>query len=385
MQPWSPALDRLRNRPRRPDGGSYLVGVQHAPSAPSRTQRRTRGWRTPLVAALLLAALAVQACGDSNDVVLTDVSELVKDTRDGVVTVSQTQYQVRVQDLLETRLVPFGVGTGIVIDDAGRILTNFHVIEGASAVVVTSRDGQQRPARILGEAPEFDLALLQVEDPEGLRPLPLGSSRDLEVGDPVIAIGNALGLDATSPTVSVGIVSATDRTITTEDGGVLQGLLQTDAAINPGNSGGPLLDGRGRVIGINTAIAGNAQSVGFAIAIDGARELIERFLEGSPRPDVGLQLIDNTPQRAAQLRLGVDSGAIVASLSPGPSGDAGLRPGDVIVMGGGRQIASASDFTTLVAEHVPGDVLVVVLVRQGTRFTLTITVGERPIRFEAGP
>ena len=160
-------------------------------------------------------------------------------------------------------------------------------------------------------------------------------------------------------------------------------ILQTDAAINPGNSGGPLLDGRGRVIGINTAIAGNAQSVGFAIAIDGARELIERFLEGSPRPDVGLQLIDNTPQRAAQLRLGVDSGAIVASLSPGPSGDAGLRPGDVIVMGGGRQIATAADFTTLVAEHVPGDALVVLLVRQGTRLTLTITVGERPIRVGA--
>ena len=227
-------------------------------------------------------------------VVLTDVSELVKEVRDGVVSVAQAQFDVQVEDFLEAQLVPRGVGTGIVIDDRGHILTNFHVIEGAESVNVTSRDGRVWEAQVVGEAPDFDLALLRVEDPEGLKPLTLGDSSALEVGDAVVAIGNALGIDATAPTVSAGIISARDRVITSQDGRTLQGLLQTDAAINPGNSGGPLLNAAGEVIGINT-LGGDAQSVGFAIVINGARELIERFLSGSGGPYVGVQLGDNTP------------------------------------------------------------------------------------------
>lgn len=312
-------------------------------------------------------------------VVVTDVSELVKTVRNGVVSVSQARFEVEIRDILQTTLVPQGVGTGIVIDDQGHILTNFHVIQGAQAVVITSPDGIRRAAQIVGEAPDFDLALLRVEDPTGLTPLPLGRSGALEVGDPVIAIGNALGLDATAPTVSVGIVSATGRTIEPEGGGVLQGLLQTDAAINPGNSGGPLLNAAGQVVGINT-LGGNAQNVGFAIAIDDARELIEQFLAGRGGAYLGVQLGDNSPQRAAQFRLGTDSGALVLSVTAGSGSTSGLRPGDVVVEAAGRTIEGRDDFAAVIDASTPGDRLALVIVREGERQPVTVTVGERPVR-----
>ncbi len=227
------------------------------------------------------AATGVGSTNQIEGVVLNDVSELVKEVANGVVSVTQGQFRLSIDDFVEATLVPAGAGTGIVIDNEGHILTNFHVIEGAESVVVTSPDGTVRPATILGEAPDFDLALLEVADTTGLRPIPLGSSSALEVGDPVVAIGNALGLDAEVPTVSVGIISATSRTISTGGDRLLRGLLQTDAAINPGNSGGPLLNRLGEVVGVNTAIASDAQNVGFSIAIDDVRSVIDAFLSGT--------------------------------------------------------------------------------------------------------
>ena len=345
-----------------------------------------------LVLALVAVGLIAAACSGGSDddgvlvgggdaplagVVLTDVSELVKEVQDGVVSVAQAQFDVQVEDFLEAQLVPRGVGTGIVIDDRGHILTNFHVIEGAESVNVTSRDGRVREAQVVGEAPDFDLALLRVEDPEGLKPLTLGDSSALEVGDAVVAIGNALGIDATAPTVSAGIISARDRVITPQDGRTLQGLLQTDAAINPGNSGGPLLNAAGEVIGINT-LGGDAQSVGFAIAINGARELIERFLSGSPY--VGVQLGDNTPQRAAQLKLPTEEGTIVLGLSPGPGSTGGLQPGDVITHANGQRVRTASDLDAIIDGSAPGDVLELEVIREGGSVTVRVTVGERPVR-----
>ncbi|MDP4507210.1 S1C family serine protease [Nonomuraea turcica] len=169
-----------------------------------------------------------------------------------------------------------GTGTGFVLAAGGLIATNNHVVEGAQAITVTLRDGRTLTAKVLRSDPAADLAVLRV-NASGLPVAPLGDSSTLKVGDPVIAIGNALALPG-GPTVTEGIVSALDRTVQTDAGARLQHVIQTDAAINPGNSGGPLVDASGRIVGINTAAAGDAQNIGFAIAINGARRTIDDLL-----------------------------------------------------------------------------------------------------------
>ncbi|WP_327584285.1 trypsin-like peptidase domain-containing protein [Nonomuraea sp. NBC_00507] len=169
-----------------------------------------------------------------------------------------------------------GTGTGFVLAAGGLIATNNHVVEGAQAITVTLRDGRTLTAKVLRSDPAADLAVLRV-NATGLPVAPLGDSSTLKVGDPVIAIGNALALPG-GPTVTEGIVSALDRTVQTDAGARLQHVIQTDAAINPGNSGGPLVDASGRIVGINTAAAGDAQNIGFAIAINGARRTIDDLL-----------------------------------------------------------------------------------------------------------
>ncbi|MGP3956958.1 S1C family serine protease [Nonomuraea sp. 3N208] len=169
-----------------------------------------------------------------------------------------------------------GTGTGFVIAANGLIATNNHVVEGAQAITVTLRDGRTLTAKVLRSDPAADLAVLRV-NATNLPVAPLGDSSTLKVGDPVIAIGNALALPG-GPTVTEGIVSALDRTVQTDAGARLQHVIQTDAAINPGNSGGPLVDASGRIVGINTAAAGDAQNIGFSIAINGARHTIDDLL-----------------------------------------------------------------------------------------------------------
>jgi S1-C subfamily serine protease len=307
---------------------------------------------------------------------LYDVSDLVKQVRPGVVSVTQERVQIDFFGVPEE--VPAGAGTGIVIDDTGHILTNFHVIEGASAVIVTAADGVGREATVVAQASTRDLALLEIDDATGLEPLPLGDLTTVEVGDPVIAIGNALGLDSTDPTVSAGIVSATGRTISTQLG-TLQELVQTDAAINPGNSGGPLLNASGEVIGINTAIAGGAQNIGFAISVETAKQFIERYRLGVGEPFIGVQMVDNSPAAASQLELAVDAGALVIEIVPGsPAAAAGLQQWDVIVAIDGTTITTGGDVIAAVQQTVPGDEVAVEVVRSRDTRTLTVTVGERP-------
>ena len=207
--------------------------------------------------------LSTSAAQPGLAVTLTDVSELVKAVEASVVTVTQTQLRL---DDIQGGEVPSGTGTGIVIDNEGHVLTNAHVVAGAQSVIVVGFDGSPRNAQVVGiwaADQNSDLALLLLEDPSGLEPISMGDSDRLEVGDPVVAIGNALGLGLS---VSVGIVSAVGRQIRTDTSSI-EDVLQTDAAINPGNSGGPLLDAEARLIGINTAIAGNAQNIGFAIPV----------------------------------------------------------------------------------------------------------------------
>ena len=311
------------------------------------------------------------------DVGLFDVSDLFKEVRGGVVSV--TQERVRLDLFGVPEEVPAGAGTGIVIDDEGLVLTNFHVIAGANRLIVTAEDGRQRPAEVVAQASNRDLALLQLEDAEGLEPLPFGELEALEVGDPVIAIGNALGLDSTDPTVSAGIVSAKGRTIRTEVG-TLQDLVQTDAAINPGNSGGPLLNASGEVVGINTAIAGGiAQNIGFAISAETASRFVERYQLGLGESFIGVQLVDNSAAAADRFELGVDNGGLVIEVVPGgPADEAGLEQWDVIVRIGDTTITESGEVVAAIQELLPGDAVELEVVRGRDRLQVDVVIGERP-------
>lgn len=319
---------------------------------------------------------AVPRPGPGTEVDLYDVSDLFQQARNGVVSV--TQERVRLDLFGVPEEVPAGAGTGIVVDSEGLVLTNFHVIEGATKVIVTGVDGRQRAAEVVAEASSRDLALLRLEDFEGLEPLPLGSVDDIEVGDPVIAIGNALGLDSADPTVSAGIVSAIGRTIRTPLG-TMQELVQTDAAINPGNSGGPLLSAAGEVIGVNTAIAGNAQNIGFAISVDTAARFIDRFRLGVGEPYLGVQLVDNSPAAAERFELGTDRGALVIDVvSSSPAAQAGLERWDVLVRIGEDATDNSEAAILAILDTAPGETVEVELYRGDRLITLDVTIGERP-------
>ena len=273
-------------------------------------------------------------------VTLTDVSELVKAVEASVVTVTQTQLQF---DDVQGGEVPSGTGTGVVIDNEGHVLTNAHVVAGAQSVIVVGPDGSPRNAQVVGTwaaDQNSDLALLLLEDPSGLEPISMGDSDRLEVGDPVVAIGNALGLGLS---VSVGIVSAVGRQIRTDTSSI-EDVLQTDAAINPGNSGGPLLDAEARLIGINTAIAGNAQNIGFAIPVNSAVPFINYVVADAGQPFIGASLLTVTPQIAGQFGLLVEEGAAITEVLGGSaSADAGLMTGDIIIAVDGEPVTTRDD------------------------------------------
>lgn len=308
---------------------------------------------------------------------LFDISPVVEQVQGGIVSV--TQDQVLTDFFGRTQEVPVGAGTGVVVDANGLILTNYHVIKGASSITVTAHDGSSRPATIVYRAPNRDLALLKVDDASDLTPLPLGDSDAIKVGQPAIAIGNALALNAQEPTVSLGIISALHRRVQTEQG-FIDDAIQTDAAINPGNSGGPLLNGAGQVIGINTAIAGGfAQNVGFAIPINGAKQLLERFRKGVGEPYLGVVMVDNNPTAAQKLHISVDKGALITQVASGsPADTAGLVQYDVIVEIAGKKIDTVQDVIAAVNATDPGDTVEVVYVRGTQRRTVQITIGSRP-------
>ncbi len=272
-----------------------------------------------------------------------------------------------------------GAGTGFVISEDGVIVTNAHVVSGAQSIEVVFGNDRTMPARVLGRDAAVDLAVLKV-DATGLTPAALGDSDKLLVGDDVVAIGNALALEG-GPTVTRGIVSAKNRTITAENGVSLEHLIQTDTAINPGNSGGPLVNSAGEVIGINTAVAGDAQNIGFSIAISQARPIIEELRQGTAksRPFLGVQMYNVDPSVAQELDLTVDAGALVAAVTEGSGAEVGgIRRLDVIVEIGGQSVSGAEEVTAAIRGHKPGDEVDVTVVRDGERQTFKIRLGERP-------
>jgi serine protease Do len=273
-----------------------------------------------------------------------------------------------------------GLGTGVIIDKAGIIVTNDHVIRGASAIHVVLEDGRTLEAEVLGSDSPNDLAVLRVSAKEPLPTAKLGTSSDLMIGETVIAIGSPYGL---SKTVTAGVVSATGRTFRAEDGTVYNDFVQTDAAINPGNSGGPLLNVDGEVIGINTAIFASAQGIGFAIPADKVRRIVDELTRfGKVRPAwVGIEAIDLPPQVAAQLGWDRSYGALVASVEPGsPAEQAGVRRGDVVAEMGGSRISDAEDFDTRARGYPARSAFPLVLFRDGGLRTLQVTPAEFPAR-----
>jgi putative serine protease PepD len=286
---------------------------------------------------------------------------------------------------LESRAGNFeGAGSGVVIGEDGLILTNAHVIADADTIEVTFFDGSVKTATVVGTFPDDDIAIVDADDISGLQPADLGSAEDLRVGDDVVAIGNALDLGST-PSVTKGIVSAKDRTI--EDTFIrLENLIQTDAAINPGNSGGPLVNAAGQVVGINTAIIDNAQNIGFAISIDVVRPLIDRALDGDAdlSPDTAflgvtsISLANLDPSVQDEFGVSVPAGAFVQDVVAGsPAEAAGIARGDVVTEIAGEAITSAEDVARIVRSRRPGDVVTVVVQRDGGSRPFDVELVER--------
>lgn len=284
-----------------------------------------------------------------------------------------------------------GAGSGMVIESGGLVLTNAHVIDGATSISVTLADGTRRPADLVGSLPQEDVALVQIRDGGTFDVVELGRSSDLIVGDQVVAVGNALNLGE-SPTVTTGIVSATGRTVGAENGVTLDQLLQTDAAINPGNSGGPLVDASGKVVGVNTAIAGGAENIGFALSIDAVRPLIDDLAEGGGdvrgRAALGVSTLDIDAVAPDVLeRLGIErgEGAFVVAVLPGSGADgAGLEAGDIITAVEGEDVVDAVDLTEVIAGLAPGQEITVSVEREGAAETFTVTLGSRGVQEDGG-
>ena len=277
-----------------------------------------------------------------------------------------------------------GAGTGIVLTSDGLVLTNAHVVAGLPSIEVGLFDGSQAAAQLVGSFPEEDVALIQIQDRSDLIPAELGSSDALQVGEEVIAIGNALNLGG-RPTVTQGIVSALNRALEAQ-GISLQGLIQTDAAINPGNSGGPLVNAAGQVVGVNTAIIGDAQNIGFSISIDQVKPLIEEIRAGGGevRGDqafLGVNTTDVATESEAMLeRFGieVDEGAFVRSTVPDSGADdAGIVAGDVITAVNGTETPDSAAVGEVIRELEAGDVITITLVRDGETMDVEATLGRR--------
>ena len=292
-----------------------------------------------------------------------------------------------------------GLGSGVIYDASGLVLTNAHVVNGATRLTIEMVDGRHFAGKTLGMDTGFDLAVVKI-DGRNLPAAPLGDSASLQVGEFVIAIGNPYGLDHT---VTTGVVSAINRPISEGQGSYNQPMIQTDAAINPGNSGGPLVDLQGNVVGINTLVQGGmgqpAQGLGFAVPVNTAKRIAPQIVASgratrSGQPYLGVFLAD-LPQRGAENGQGpfsgrrggqpstparADHGAVVVQTgSDGPSANAGIQAGDVITTFDGREVYDANDLLSTLVLHRPGDQVQVGFLRGAQSMNATVTIGEAPV------
>jgi len=363
---------------------------------------QSEGSSTTTVAAPL-AAPVVDRSGDGDANI---VNQIYKRDGDGVAFIES---EIATQEAAPSPFSPFGepepeggtaTGSGFVIDTEGHLLTNNHVVEGADRIQVKLGDSETSyDAKLVGADPSMDLALLDVEAPKDqLHPLPLGRSAEMEVGDPVVAIGNPFGLDRT---VTSGIVSALQRQIEAPDGFSITDVIQTDAAINPGNSGGPLINAAGEVIGINSQIAtggggGGNVGIGFAIPIDTARsELSQLETKGEvEHAYLGISGATITPDLAKAINLPVGEGVLVqVVVKGGPADEAGIEAGntsatidgaqvrlggDIVTEVEGKKVADMDEIVEFINAAEPGDELELTVLRDGETKKATVTLGDRP-------
>lgn len=271
-----------------------------------------------------------------------------------------------------------GVGSGVIVDSDGYILTNAHVVAEAAEIEVTLENGQKHRGKIAGMDRSMDTAVIRV-DALNLPVPKFGDSDNLESGQLAIAIGNPLGL-AGGPTVTVGVVSAVNRSLQTERE-YMEGMIQTDAAINPGNSGGPLVDSEGRVIGINTAIVPYAQGIGFAIPINAARKIAEEIiLHGEViRPWLGISGMDITKKVVTYYGLPVEKGAIVMRVAEGsPAEKSGMEEGDIILSADGKKIGGMRELTREIGAKGVGKKIVLEILRGKKRMEIEATLEKMP-------
>jgi S1-C subfamily serine protease len=404
-------LSRTRSLLRAPFGSALLGGAIVAAFgwiAIAAGWIQSEGDSTTTVAAPLTAPVSSKSsdAGDTNI-----VNQIYKNDGDGVAFIES---QMPAQE--SQSFSPFGepesegggtaTGSGFVIDSEGRVLTNNHVVEGADQIQVKlGASDATYDATVVGTDPASDLALLEVDAPaDQLHPLTLGRSSEMEVGDPVVAIGNPFGLDRT---VTSGIVSALQRQIQAPNGFSISNVIQTDAAINPGNSGGPLINAEGEVIGINSQIetgggsSGNV-GIGFAIPIDIARSEIHQLVTNGEVEHAFLGISGGTitPDLAKAINLPVSAGVIVQSVvKGGPADKAGIEGGDTsatiegaeVSLGGdiitevnGKKVAGMDEIVNLVNAAEPGDTLELTILRGDTTKTATVTLGDRPNSVEEG-
>ncbi len=400
-----------------------MYGMQDVPPATSSPRRASRGGvglgTLSVVAAVALVAGAAGSLGTrvlvgatnaaTPPVALAQTAQ-VGDLQSAIESVSQKVGPAVVEIRTDA-----GLGSGVIYDASGLILTNDHVVEGANTISVGLGDGRHFQAKVLGQDAGFDLAVLKI-DGQNLPTANLGTSNGLQAGQFVVAIGNPYGFDHT---VTLGVVSGVNRPVSEGQGSYNQPMIQTDTAINPGNSGGPLIDLDGNVIGINTLVGAPdgvpAPGLGFAVPVDTAQRIAPQLAQNghvtdSGQPFLGVSLSDagrpsavpgqpgfpdarlaesarasrspGNPQPAPQPAPrpgGADHGAVVGQVSPnGPAAQAGLQPNDVITSFDGKDIYSSDELLQALVLHKPGDQVAVTVLRNGQPQNLTLTIGEAP-------
>ncbi len=343
----------------------------------SRAPLRSPRWLAPLIAATILLA----GCGGGGSGTSTSQQGVAQPAAQPSAAALQAQY-VAVVKATQPQVVQIatdaGLGSGVIFDARGNVVTNAHVLQGATRMQVTLADGRRFPARLVGAYPPDDLAVVTIGAGKGIKPARFADSSTLAVGEIVLAVGNPLGLQSS---VTDGIVSALGRDVSEGRGVVLPNTIQTSAAINPGNSGGALINLQAQVIGIPTLAAANPQlgspaaGIGFAIPSNTVTDIAGQIIRygrvvNSRRASLAVSVAD-TPIR---------SGALVVTVQPnGPAAEAGITAGDAIIKLNGTGIADASDLATALADHRPGDKVTITAENtNGTRRTTTVTLGELP-------